>query len=602
MFSGKLFCTAAFIIWAFCLPAQNSTQFSIDSAIAVAAKQPVVPGPFTKTCFFIADEYMNIEQYDSAQIWLNKIHAILPLKSGSLDNYFLHTRQAEVYYYNNLQQLGLQESRRGLSMAEALHDSVLLADSYNFLGLFYMNTDSAAASVWFYQKGLSYTRQPPNPPHYISLSKPHHLHGNLAEAYYKLGKMDSALLHYRFSLEKANQISWPRGIAVACSGLGDVFFASQQTDSALFYYNKGVEVAIHANDVDVALICYGGKASCYNRSGNIPLAFAELDKGFALLKKLPNINRFYSLGFLTAAVAIYKNQHNADALVHALEVKSEIERVNIAGNNSQIQTILNAGMENEKRLLSLQVNEAERKQELANSRLLIALGSIALLVIGFLVYRYYQNQKLAVSKIRHKISQDLHDDIGASLSSLQIYGAIAEKSMSSNPAKTIEMVQKMNVQSREILENMSDIVWSMKSNSTGGTSLETKIKNYASELLQEKQIHFTGIIQPDAEMALQSMKARKNVLLIIREILNNTVKYSNATQSALHIYIQDKNWVMDIADNGVGIEPEKEYEGNGLKNIRSRTAELNGSFTVKGEGGTRYMFVFPLTVITDTGW
>ncbi|MFN8250669.1 MAG: histidine kinase [Ferruginibacter sp.] len=602
MVAGKLFCTAVLIMLFYGLSAQKNPQSSIDSAISVAAKQRAAPGPFTKTCFFIADEYMNIEQYDSAQLWLNKIHAILPLKSVSLENYFLLTRQAEVYYYNNLQQLGLQESRRGLAMAQALNDSILLADSYNFLGLFYMNIDSAAASVQFYQQGLAYTKQPPNLPHYISLSKPHHLHGNLAEAYYKLQKLDSALLHYRYSLQSAGVISWPRGIAVACSGLGDVFFALGQADSALYYYDRGAVVSAQSNDVDVALICYGGKASCYNVTGSTPMAFAELDKGFALLKKLPNINRFYSLGFLTAAVNIYKQRQNTAALVHALEVKSDIETANIAGNNSQIQTILNAGMENEKRLLSLQVTEAERKQELANSRLLIALGGIAMLVIAFLVYRYYQNQKIAVSKIRHKISQDLHDDIGASLSSLQIYGTIAEQSIAVNPGKTVEMVQKMNAQSREILENMSDIVWSMKSNSTGGTSLETKIKNYASELLQEKQIHFTCIIQPDAEMALQSMKARKNVLLIIREILNNTVKYSRASQSVLHIYIQDKNWIMDIGDNGSGFQQGREYEGNGLKNIRSRTAELNGTCTVNGEGGTRYMFVFPLTVITDTGW
>ena len=74
----------------------------------------------------------------------------MPVKRPSLFNYFLITRQAEVFYYNNLQQLGLQESRKGLAMAEALNDSLLLADSYNFLGLFYMNIDSMATSIPYY--------------------------------------------------------------------------------------------------------------------------------------------------------------------------------------------------------------------------------------------------------------------------------------------------------------------------------------------------------------------------------------------------------------------------------------------------------------------
>lgn len=602
MILKRIYLIGCFLFIGCCIYAQQKNSPQIDSAIQKSLQQQKNQAAYIKTCFFIADEYMNIEQYDSAQLWLNKIHAVLPLKTTSLENYFLLTRQAEVYYYNNLQQLGLQESRRGLAMAQALNDSLLLADSYNFLGLFYMNIDSAAASVHYYKKGLEYTKQPPNPPQYLSLSKPHHLHGNLAEAYYKLKKNDSALLHYRFSLQKASVIQWQRGIAVACSGLGDVFFAQKNTDSSFHYYKKGANIAQQSADVDVALICFGGKANCFNETGATAAAFAQLDTGFALLKNIPNINRFYALSFLSTAVDIYKKTNNTDALIKALEIQAAIERENIASNNSQVQTILNAGMENEKRLLSLQVTEAERKQELANSRLLIALGGIALLVIAFLVYRYYQNQKLAVSKIRHKISQDLHDDIGASISSLQIYGAVAAQSLQSNPVKAEEMLQKINQQSKEVLDNMSDIVWSMKTNNTGGTSLETKIKNYAAELLQDKQIELSCVIQPEAETALESMQARKNILLIIREILNNTVKYSNAAKAMLHIYLQDRNWVMEIADNGVGFNTKLKTNGNGLKNINERCKELKGIYTLHAEKGTHYLFIFPLTVITDSGW
>lgn len=595
---GGIFFFLFFIFYSPLLPAQRS----IDSAAAVAVQKDISKQAYISACFFIADEYMNIEQYDSAQLWLNKIHEVLPVKSVSLDNYFLLTRQAEVYYYNNLQQLGLQESRRGLAMAEALNDSLLLADSYNFLGLFYMNTDSAAAAIPFYKKGLQFTRQPPYPLQYLSLSKPHHLHGNLAEAYYKLGIYDSAVFHNRLSLEKATAIKWERGIAVAHTGLGDVFLALQKGDSALLHFIPGVNTALHSGDIDVALICYGGMARAHqllHQPGSVGKSLAD---GFNLLSKHPNINRFYALHFLNTAVAIYRRENDQPGLIKALEMKSAVEKANIDGSNKQIQTILKAGMTNEKRILTLEVDEAKRKQQLANTRLLMALAGFALLAIGFLVYRYYQNQKLALLKIRQKISQDLHDDIGASLSSLQIYGAIAEQSVLSNPQKTLEMVQKISGQSKEIMENMNDIVWSMKTNDYGGTTLETKIKNYAAELLQDRQIDFSFVVQPQAEMALQSMKARRNLLLIIREIVNNAAKYSKATRIVLHIYIQDKSWIMDIADNGTGMDTNRDYSGNGLKNIRQRCAELNGTCTVDGQAGTKYLFVFPITVITDTGW
>ena len=108
---------------------------AIDSAKNIFNKS-IKEDAYIRTAFFIADEYMNVEQYDSAQIWLNKIYEILPAKKALLFNYFLITRQAEVYYYNDLQQLGLQESYRGLQMAQDLNDSLLLADSYIFWAYF----------------------------------------------------------------------------------------------------------------------------------------------------------------------------------------------------------------------------------------------------------------------------------------------------------------------------------------------------------------------------------------------------------------------------------------------------------------------------------
>lgn len=599
MMAKRFFFVAGLLLVALQLIAQQKSIRPIDVAIERSGRQQRDEKAFIKTCFTIADEYMNMEQYDSAQLWLNKIHSLLPVKSISPDNYFLLTRQAEVYYYNNLQQLGLQESRRGLAMAEALNDSILLADSYNFLGLFYMNIDSAAVSVNYYKKGLQFSKQPPNPPNYISLSKPHHLHGNLAEAYYKLGKYDSALFHNYFSLKEAGDINWERGIAVAYTGLGDVYSALHQNDSALNNYIRGANTALHSKDIDVTLVCYGGMAKSHYELHNSVSVDESLDLGFSLLNDRPNINRFYALAFLNKAIDIYRKRDEPGGLVKAMELRSVIEKANIDGNNRQIQTILNAGMENEKRILSMQVAEAERKQELATTRLGLALIGFAFLGIGFLVYRYFQNQKMTISKIRQKISQDLHDDIGASLSSLQIYGAIAEQSVQTNPGKAIEMVNKMSFQSKEIMENMNDIVWSMKTGSSSNTSIEIKIKNYAAELLADSNIDFKYSIMPNADKVITGITARKNILLICKEAMNNIAKYSKAKNASLSLHTIEKDLVLEITDSGTGFNSQSVSSGNGLENMEQRTKELNGHFSIQSaEGnGTTIRAVFPLLYI-----
>lgn len=254
-------------------------------------------------------------------------------------------------------------------------------------------------------------------------------------------------------------------------------------------------------------------------------------------------------------------------------------------------------MENEKHILSLQVKK-QKKQELANTRLMLAMIGITFLVIGFLVYRYFQNQKIAVSKIRQKISQDLHDDIGASLSSLQIYGTIAEQSLSSNPDKAIEMVNKISSQSKEIMENMNDIVWSMKSGGSSNTSFEIKIKNYASGLLADGNIAFTYNIMPNADAVITGITARKNILLIAKEAMNNIAKYSKAKMAGLSLYTDNKGLIMIIEDDGIGFDAGAAV-GNGLENMEQRTKELSGIFLIETAlgKGTKIKTVFPLQSI-----
>lgn len=595
--------TCSLLVWLLLLSqpvfSQTKSFSHLDSAVNKSLSLANDKPAFIKTCFYIADEFMNYEQYDSAQLWLNKIQLELPFKSISIDNYYLITRQAEVYYYNNLQQLGLQESRRGLDMAKALNDSMLLADSYNFLGLFYMNIDSIEHSVDYYKNGLVSISNANNAAQYISLSKPHHLHGNLAEAFYKLGAYDSALFHNYKSLQKAIEYNSKRGTAVAYAGLGDVYAATGKQDSALKNYRLGASISSLSNDIDVSLICRGGMAKCNFELGNTKEVDENLQAGFSLLKEHSNINRFYALLFLNVAIDIYKKRNNLNQLIKSLELKSVIEKANINGNNKQIQTILNAGMENEKRILSLQIADAKRKQELANTRLGLTLALLAFLAVGFLIYRYYLNQKLAISKIKQKISQDLHDDIGASMSSLHIYGAIAEQSLQDNPTKTLEMVNKMNEQSKEIMENLNDIVWSMKT-SNSNTSIEIKIKNYAASLLVDSDTVFKCNVMSEAAALITSITARKNLLLIAKEAINNIAKYSKANTAKLTLQLSKKNIELIIEDDGIGFNEGHITRGNGLDNMEQRTLELKGNFSIQTSSGkgTTIKSVFTVSSVT----
>jgi signal transduction histidine kinase len=215
-------------------------------------------------------------------------------------------------------------------------------------------------------------------------------------------------------------------------------------------------------------------------------------------------------------------------------------------------------------------------------------GNFIDLVIFSMAMAYKVKSVLThVMEMRMKISQDLHDDIGASLSSLQIYGTIAERTIEDNPAKAMEMVRKISAQSKLVMDNMSDIVWSMKPAGYGSASLEAKIKNFATELLRDKNIDITYTISPETEDVLQEVQERKNILLVIKEALNNISKYSEATEAHLELYTRDKMIILKIGDNGTGFDDSVQSPGNGLQNMQSRIKELGGVISIdtgKGSG------------------
>lgn len=579
------------------IPMKINGQSRVDSAIRMVNFQNPNDARFFKTCSFIVDSYMDLERYDSAQIWLNKIYDAIPEKEISIRSYFLSTRQAEVYYYNNLMQFGWRQSKISQTLASQLNDSILLADSYNILGLVLMNMDSLPEAIQAFKSGLIFSKQPPYLAIYPELSNPQHLYCNLAEAYYHQHKYDSAFYYFKLALHKAQEVKKVRGEALSYLGLADVYLAMQEKDSAKYYYQKAIEISKTARDIDVTLIAYKGLSKSYAAMNQTDESNRALDLGYELLIQNPNLNHFYSLEFLEDAIDIYKKNRNDIGLIKCLEQKIAIEASNITAKNDKIQRIINTGLANENKLLKLEVEKAMQKQELANTRLILSLIGLALLGVVFWAYRYYQRQKNIVASIRHRISQDLHDDIGASLSSLQIYGTIGALSIKEDHAKTQEMLDKINSQSREILENMSDIVWSIKSATSDGISLEAKVKNFSLELFQESQIEYHFNIQPQADKALKNMQARKNILLIIREIFNNCLKHSGASRIDLRIFLQDRFWVMEINDDGIGMDVSKEMKGNGLANIKQRCEDLNGEMKLVGDNGTSYTFYIPYVVV-----
>lgn len=210
-------------------------------------------------------------------------------------------------------------------------------------------------------------------------------------------------------------------------------------------------------------------------------------------------------------------------------------------------------------------------------------------------------KELDIRNWQNQISRDLHDDIGASLSSIHVYSSVASKAMEQDTDKAKDAIQQINENARRVMENMSDIVWAINTNGYETIPLESKLKNYGFELLNPLGIECEYVIDKEAEKKLTHMEARKNILLVAKEAMNNIAKYSKATKACIHLQIKGQELSLEVIDNGKGFIVDHQQRGNGLTNMKQRIESIGGVFHINSsdQNGTAIFCTIPLTNISE---
>jgi signal transduction histidine kinase/ligand-binding sensor domain-containing protein len=214
--------------------------------------------------------------------------------------------------------------------------------------------------------------------------------------------------------------------------------------------------------------------------------------------------------------------------------------------------------------------------------------------------RVFENQ-LSIEEERNRITADLHDDIGSTLSSLQVYSTVATQLIDNDKEKTKILLAKISSQSIKLLDNIGDIIWSMKPDNEQFISVSSRIKNFVSDIFTAADIDYTIQVDNTIDNHTNNITAKKNILLIIKEAVNNCVKYSKASHVKIFVKEINKNLEIEISDNGIGLANLEMRNGNGLRNMKKRTEELDGVFQLISfpKEGTSIICKIPLTSIRD---
>jgi len=404
-----------------------------------------------------------------------------------------------------------------------------------------------------------------------------HATGVLGLIEFGSGNFEKALPYLRESytafLKRGNSAE----VAEVSNALGKLYFKKQNTDSALFYYLKGKSLAEESGWNAYMRSSYEGLSDCYSQKGDYKKAYLYLSK-FLIAQNTffdsLNIRKVTELNAKYDAAARQRK-------IELLEKDKEIQMVN-----------------------------AEQERTVRNT----SFAGIGLLVLfgGLTYYRYRQRKILSdrlskslsqlketqqqlieterlreQEKIRLRVSRDLHDDIGSTLSSIHMLSSTAKKRLvEKDEKKLIESLEKIGERTQNTLDNMSDIIWSIKPGNDSLADVLSRMREYAGTVFEANEIKYSIDFPADNESIYLPLAQRNNLFLIFKEGVNNLAKYSHCTQAIISIKIEQNKILMKIEDNGIGFVPgANPSRGNGLNNMKKRAEESGALLEISSSEG-----------------
>jgi hypothetical protein len=221
--------------------------------------------------------------------------------------------------------------------------------------------------------------------------------------------------------------------------------------------------------------------------------------------------------------------------------------------------------------------------------------SLFLLALVIAWYRLKINKLRALHRIRNQIALDLHDDIGSSLSSINLYSKIMLHNEDLNLNKP--MLETISAKAAEVLDAVQDIVWTVNPQNDTLAVLINRIRFNASESLERLGIELYFEVKNDFSESKIDLIAKRNLILLVKEITNNIAKHAKASTVWITIAQNQKNISITVKDNGVGFNLDNKNHGNGLKNMQKRAQEMHAKISLaSSEGlGTEINLLLPIT-------
>lgn len=187
---------------------------------------------------------------------------------------------------------------------------------------------------------------------------------------------------------------------------------------------------------------------------------------------------------------------------------------------------------------------------------------------------------------RLRISRELHDEVGATLSGVAMYSHLSRNQLQMRDFAAVDTsLSVMQDSSAQMVNILSDLVWLINPDNGNMSDMIHRLEDFAQNMTAVRGMGLQVTIPDNVRQYKLTMEQRRNIFLFCKESINNAVKYSDGTLLSLHVSDHKGLLSFCIKDNGKGFDKDAIQQGNGLKNLKHRAADIQAAHTIYSETG-----------------
>lgn len=488
---------------------------------------------------------------------------------------------------NNDQGQALDYYLRAFNYAEQLDDLYLKGMLLNNIGLIKFRNEQYDDALTDFKKGLEFSDSINN------FRLAFNLQNNIGLLYEQTGETKKSIKHFEETLENANRLGFPFNIAVTHLNLSNSYTLDDQFDLSLKHADSVISILREIGDYRYIAKPYFIKAVVHRKKGALDEARTLADSALALAEKYNNTEDIVQ-GYKLKS-EILKDQGDFEGSLNLFERYYEMSDSIDEISNQERFAELQVAYETEKKEAELKEEKArtamlEKDNKIKESRILIITVISLFVVLATALFFYLrhlrltraQQQKFSQQLIenldeeRSRISRDLHDDIGQSLS-------IAKSKVNLyNKGQITDLT--------DLEEGLGDVIQQARSLShrLHPSYLEKiGLKRSIKSLLDRVEKSSGVITSCDLESRIDNLPlfTQTQLYRILQECINNTLKHAKAKSIKVSLVRKENDYYFKYQDNGVGYESDKEKFGLGMMTIKERAQKIDGRVTVFSQPG-----------------